>query len=385
MKHLQYSLLLLCLVTHKHIQANNEPISPYQFIDEHSLASPDSVSQSINDLATYLQEGATNETELARSIYVWITHNIHFDLERFEENVGKNYEDGGGKTLEEMRLEKAQKALQQRKGVCMGYATLFKALCDTIGIDCYVIIGKVKTEQHAWNAINIDDKWHLVDATWGAGKVKNGKFVQAFNEAYFLADPTFFLSTHLPNDPTWQLLKHPLSHKSFEFDSTYVQQQLTKSKNAKEVFSFTDTIAALQKLPRHERDIQSAERAYRYGGDSLLLAIAYRRGGKYFLDQGKGLSNKDKYIPYKQAQTYYQKALPLAVSNEELTKKVKKKIDWFKKMEPYFKFSEDREAIQKHKPKIQVKKAPQSATKKTTRKKKQRDQMERKKSAMKEK
>ncbi len=331
MKHLTpFYLVVVCLLPNA-LLANNEPSNPYQLIDEYTLATPDSNTQSIEDLANYLQREANNDLEKVRAIYVWIAHNISFDLKEFAGNEGKKTV--SGKSLEKIRLANAERTLSTKKGVCMGYATLFKALCDKQGIECHVIIGKVRTEQHAWNALKIDKKWYLVDVTWGAGKVKKGEFVPQFNEAYFLAEPTFFVRSHLPNDPMWQLLEYPFSHDGFEFDSTYVQTQLTKLDSSKTVFAFADTIAAFQKLPRYLRDVESAERAYRYGGDSLLLAIAYRNGGNYYYKQSKKVEDKKALL--KNALEHYKKAKPLAIKDDKLFKQVEDniaKLEWGMKM-----------------------------------------------------
>ena len=41
-------------------------------------------------------------------------------------------------------------------------------------------------KRHAWNAIKIEDEWHLVYATWGAGSIKDKKFVSAGRGMYQL-------------------------------------------------------------------------------------------------------------------------------------------------------------------------------------------------------
>ena len=54
--------------------------------------------------------------------------------------------------------------------VCAGYAKSFKILCDEFGIKCAIISGTgvsdSGSENHAWNAVELDGKWYAVDCTW---------------------------------------------------------------------------------------------------------------------------------------------------------------------------------------------------------------------------
>lgn len=69
-------------------------------------------------------------------------------------------------------------------------------------------------DSHAWNSVKIDEKWFLVDCTWGAKESQN--------DFYFLIDPHHLINTHLPymNDNLiksneWQLLSTPVSIDDF--------------------------------------------------------------------------------------------------------------------------------------------------------------------------
>jgi hypothetical protein len=39
----------------------------------------------------------------------------------------------------------------------------------------------------------IDNQWYIFDPTWGSGFVNNGKFVNAFDDRYFKANPSEML------------------------------------------------------------------------------------------------------------------------------------------------------------------------------------------------
>lgn len=79
---------------------------------------------------------------------------------------------------------------------------------------------------HTWNAVYVDDEWHFMECTWGAGYIdKNKKFVWRYNDNYFLPDPETMIFTHFPYfDPDfeeskdWQLLHKPIDLRTFNLN-----------------------------------------------------------------------------------------------------------------------------------------------------------------------
>ncbi len=189
----------------------------FKELDYHADNVPDSYTKSIDQLVSYLIQPATNDIEKARVIFRWITQNIYYDDYGF--NTG-NYSD-----------PTATGTFQNRRAVCEGYGDLFKAMGEKAGLEIVKISGYAKgyghtqgksfTEtNHAWNAIKIDGKWRLFDATWGHGHgiTENGKLksIVQYTEFWFDTDPYKFIFTHLPEDKKWQLIDNPISKSQFE-------------------------------------------------------------------------------------------------------------------------------------------------------------------------
>lgn len=74
-------------------------------------------------------------------------------------------------TIKRMRVFAAEGAIIDRKAVCNGIAYALMLLCKIEGVECIKVSGTAYngtgSENHAWNKVNIDDVWYLVDATWG--------------------------------------------------------------------------------------------------------------------------------------------------------------------------------------------------------------------------
>jgi transglutaminase-like putative cysteine protease len=192
-------------------QQSNE----FATVDAYALSIPKSEAASVDRLAAALARGATTDREKARVIYRWITKNITYDTHAFfTGNLGDM---------------SANNVLKTMKGVCDGYAQLFAALAQSMGLEAERIAGNSKgygyvvgsriegPANHAWNAVKINGTWQLVDCTWGAGSIDaKKKYVERFSDYYFLTPPDQFIYDHFPDDPRKQFLSPPVSKNFYE-------------------------------------------------------------------------------------------------------------------------------------------------------------------------
>ncbi|XP_014349634.1 kyphoscoliosis peptidase [Latimeria chalumnae] len=210
---------------------------------------------SVAELVKMLLMEMRSDLEKVRAIWIWVCHHIEYDVEGFHNT--------------ELRSSSPDSALRSEKAVCAGYAGLFKEMCSLAGVQCVEISGYSKgygheigtqfrgDSDHAWNAVHLEGKWHLLDSTWGAGNVNHNSteftfryagtyslsFLQIFlefihatlqaclchqtsysilllhssyNEFYFLTNPALFIEDHFPMESKWQLLEPKISLQQFE-------------------------------------------------------------------------------------------------------------------------------------------------------------------------
>lgn len=76
--------------------------------------------------------------------------------------------------------------------VCTGYARGFKAICDTLGIPSWVLLGTKDGVLHAWNLVYIDNEPFYIDCTYGdTGEPKETTFLfntEQLNAAGYVLD-----------------------------------------------------------------------------------------------------------------------------------------------------------------------------------------------------
>jgi len=183
-------------------------------IDAHALTTPPEVEADRKLLVAYLTHGLRTDSEKARAIYRWITDRITYDADAFLSGH-----------MEDMSVEDVMK---KRMSVCFGFSNLFEKMAKDADLEVKSISGYAKaygTSQgqhfdkpnHAWNAIRVNGNWYLIDSTWGAGYIKDGKFKKELSEAFFLTPPEQFVFSHFPVDEQWQLQRTShLSQSEFE-------------------------------------------------------------------------------------------------------------------------------------------------------------------------
>ncbi|XP_077093580.1 kyphoscoliosis peptidase isoform X2 [Siphateles boraxobius] len=189
-------------------------------------------------IACAVTEGSRNDLEKLRAIWIWLCHNIEYDLEGY---LGIS-----------QKICSSDEVIRKGKGVCSGYSSLCVEMCRELGIECVEVSGyskgigyqarhslAEKRSDHEWNGVFVGGQWWLLDACWGAGTVdmKSKTFVKRYDDFYFLTEPSEFINSHFPDDETWQLLTTPISMEEFEMrplkTSAFYQFGLTLTRPTK--------------------------------------------------------------------------------------------------------------------------------------------------------
>jgi hypothetical protein len=182
------------------------------------------------ELSREITQHIKDDSLKVAAIYKWVTDNIFYDyhFRRREE---------GDTTL----YQEPEQVILRKKGVCIGYSKLINRLCAEQGIPSVVIEGYVKDEhgnfakeEHAWNAVKINQNWYLLDATWGADNAFAAKL-------YFLTPPNVFIKNHLPHDPLWQISDEPITFDCFAYGNNCGVNPMGK-------FNLLDSLSQWEKL-----------------------------------------------------------------------------------------------------------------------------------------
>jgi hypothetical protein len=193
-------------------------------------------------LARKLTKNLNSDSEKVAAIHCWITSHIRYDIKKFKNN--------------DYVVKSNRYILRHRKAICYGYATLFKELCTHVGVQSVIVTGYTKNsdidicdsfylEDHAWNAVFINQRWYLSDLTWDAGYIMHWKrnlidkivfvatlgrhdhirnrihFKRSPRWEYYMKPGDYFRYDHMPANPIWQLTEDVWTINGFKTDSSY--------------------------------------------------------------------------------------------------------------------------------------------------------------------
>lgn len=205
----------------------NAQITDFRYID---LNKADSIALAYNGedlnnlpiLTHKLTSDLNTDIEKFRSIYKWVCTNIKNDYNLYYKNSYKRYRYRNDSIKLHSWNNKFRKTvfktlLNKKQTICTGYAFLIKQMTELANIECVVVNGFGKTSgtlkkdlsipNHSWNAVKLNNKWYLCDATWASG-VQNPEtmnFVFQYNDGFFLTSPNLFAISHYPENKKWLL------------------------------------------------------------------------------------------------------------------------------------------------------------------------------------
>jgi transglutaminase/protease-like cytokinesis protein 3 len=101
-------------------------------------------------------EGMT-DTQIKRALYNWFAANVTYDRQFLNNAPGARPNPNSSN---------AHGALISGTAICYGYAYAYQLFMDILGIGGVTVHGMSPTGSHAWNLVNIDGNWHVVDVPW---------------------------------------------------------------------------------------------------------------------------------------------------------------------------------------------------------------------------
>ena len=264
---IKWIFLVIILLSQLKIEAQISDFKNINFknADEIALAFKGNDLSNLPELAHNLTDKLSTDVEKFRAIYMWVSSNIEGDYYGFRKNISKRSKHQND-SLQQHKWNTAfssqvfKKLAKEKKTICTGYAYLIKNLANLANINCEIIDGfgrnessvtsELKFPNHSWNAVQLNNKWYLCDATWSSGayNMNNFTFEFNYNDGYFLADPEMFAKDHFPIDDTWflknekpllsEFLKAPIVYDNaykygvFPIEPTMMYLEIEKNKEA---------------------------------------------------------------------------------------------------------------------------------------------------------
>ncbi len=207
---------------------------------ERDFSKPDSIAKvfkgyslkKLPRLSYQLTHQFDNDFDKFRAIFIWVSTNIsssHHLVEKVSRKRKKYRSDSLAFSSWNASYNKKffKNLLINKSTVCTGYAYLIQEMALMAGIENTIVNGYLKSStypfpeidvpNHSWNAVRLNNKWYLCDATLASGYyfIDKDEFVFDFNGGYFLASPEIFKKSHFPLEKKWTLLNDNLTFEEF--------------------------------------------------------------------------------------------------------------------------------------------------------------------------
>ncbi len=265
------------------------------FAQSHSLPDVSHVDQHVDSLALdHLDAAArtamlvapfSEEIERVRAIYRHVIKAIDYDHAAYRDGrrrINRNNDD----------------VLRRNRAVCWGYSELIRSMCEASGINCHTVSGYARDSfapqsayekaNHAWNAVQIDGLWYLLDATWGSGLLSGDTYFSITDGIdYFLSSPELFIHSHFPLMSMWQLLSCPVKYSEFLPAQFPLQQESCSYNFASRIEQFGGLNFYDQQIMimREAYDINPTQTNKKQIGHALVdVAIQHKELGDEYLE-----------------------------------------------------------------------------------------------------
>lgn len=182
---------------------------------ERTFYKPREVSSIIKTFETIERKIDPSWTQLekAMNVYKVFVENLHYnDYSNYDTEI----------------IDRNLMVLKYRRGVCAGFALLYKEALDRLGIPCEY---QNRKHHHSWNVLKIDDKYIAVDMTYDISS-KNRSRDNKCHFKYFGNDQDFYNDKHhnifddkdetvfpittIPEDVLRDAYQHIIRNKSYK-------------------------------------------------------------------------------------------------------------------------------------------------------------------------
>lgn len=160
-----------------------------------------SESSAVLSIAKQVTANCTTDYQRILALHDWVCEYLSYDMDSLRSGQIPPYY--------------AEEVIKSKNAVCLGFATLYAALCRSINIPCNVVSGyalgigadtawtdtttATEEQNHAWNEVYVDNRWIIVDTTWDCvNKIENGILTQGseVSHLYFDSNIDFFSANH---------------------------------------------------------------------------------------------------------------------------------------------------------------------------------------------
>ncbi len=248
------------------------------------------------ELFNRINQDFKSDLNKVKALYAWITLNIKYQVSNSklikepQQIVYFNEEDLENK-IKAKNDKLVEKAIKNKAGVCEHMALTLSKICGYFSIENELIKGyvrntpeeigvKPKFKNHIWNAVKLDKRWVLIDATFGVDYDSKLDRPES-NFIYFDIPKEQLRLTHYPSKNKWINFLNQTNINSFSslpmFWDSFIKTkaELVSPKNGK----FNNEVK--KKYITFKNLNENLKITYKFDDDSFTIIPKIRRSKNY--------------------------------------------------------------------------------------------------------
>ncbi len=185
----------------------------------------------------YISARVTDPFQRVKALHDWVVTRLRYDH---------------ASVTGPRKPQDARSVFTSRLGVCEGYARLLVELGKHTDTRIVYVTGDVRSDDgslmpvgHAWNAVEVQGAWYLLDATWDDASMSDGS--EVYSTDYLFIPPELAGLDHFPDEARWQLRSAPLSRAAFLRQALarpgFAKERLTLRSPERMIVEVTDTFS----------------------------------------------------------------------------------------------------------------------------------------------
>ena len=123
------------------------------------------INAKVKEIETEIWNSTMNDEEKIKQAHNYIINNSKYDKDRSDNNI-VNY-----------KSDTAYGTLLEGYSLCGGYTDAMELFLEDLNIKSY----KIASENHVWNAVNLNNTWYHLDLTWDDPITNDGSDILEYN------------------------------------------------------------------------------------------------------------------------------------------------------------------------------------------------------------
>lgn len=151
----------------RHLETSYDDYGKVTLKIEHIYSNNDIklINAKVEEIEKEIWNSSMSNEDKIKEAHNYIINNSKYDKDRSDNNIVK------------YKSDTAYGSLLEGYSLCGGYTDAMELFLEDMGIKSY----KISSENHVWNAVNLNDAWYHLDLTWDDPITTDGSDILEYN------------------------------------------------------------------------------------------------------------------------------------------------------------------------------------------------------------